>query len=87
MGPALDLLQLIASLHAFPQTALVSIHNSFQFSILHRSDYSAALSESDAYLKLKPDGALNEQVRGIKESLKRRLASSIAIVEAERPTP
>jgi tetratricopeptide (TPR) repeat protein len=53
----------------------------------HRSDYSAALSELDAYLKLKPDGALSEQARGIERSLKQRLANSAVVVEAERTKP
>jgi hypothetical protein len=33
-----------------------------------RHDYSAALRELDAYLKLKPDGAPSDQIRGIKIS-------------------
>jgi hypothetical protein len=53
----------------------------------HRNDYSAALSEIDTYLKLKPDGALSEQVRGIERSLKQRLANSKVVVEAERTKP
>ena len=53
----------------------------------HRNDYSAALSELDAYLELKPDGALSEQVRGIEKSLKQRLANSTVVVEAARTKP
>jgi tetratricopeptide (TPR) repeat protein len=53
----------------------------------HRNDYAAALSELDAYLELKPDGALSEQVRGIERSLKQRLANSTVVVEAERTKP
>ena len=53
----------------------------------HRNDYSAALSELHAYLELKPDGVLSEQVRGIERSLKQRLAISTAAVEAERAKP
>ena len=53
----------------------------------HRNDYSAALSELDAYLELKPDGALSEQVRGIEQSLKQRLANSTVVVEAARTKP
>jgi tetratricopeptide (TPR) repeat protein len=53
----------------------------------HRNDYSAALSELDAYLELKPDGALSEQVRRIERSLKQRLANSTVVVEAARTKP
>jgi tetratricopeptide (TPR) repeat protein len=52
-----------------------------------RSDYSAALSELDAYLKLKPYGALSGQVREIKKSLEQRLAKSAVIIEATRAEP
>jgi tetratricopeptide (TPR) repeat protein len=52
-----------------------------------RSDYLAALGELDAYLRLMPHGALSDQVRGAEEFLKRKLASSIVIVEAARTKP
>jgi len=52
-----------------------------------RSDYSAALSELDAYLELKPYGALSGQVREVKKSLEQRLAKSTVIVEAARTEP
>jgi len=52
-----------------------------------RSDYFAALGELDAYLRLMPHGALSDQVRGVEKFLKRKLASSIVIVEAARTTP
>jgi tetratricopeptide (TPR) repeat protein len=49
-----------------------------------RSDYSAVLVELDAYLRLTPDGALSDQERLVKESLKRKLATSVVIVAAAR---
>jgi tetratricopeptide (TPR) repeat protein len=52
-----------------------------------RRDYSAALSELDAYLKLKPYGALSDQIRGIEKSLKQALANSTVIIEAARTKP
>jgi len=52
-----------------------------------RSDYSAALSELDAYLELKPYGALSGQVREVKKSLEQRLAKSTVVVEAARTEP
>jgi cytochrome c-type biogenesis protein CcmH/NrfG len=52
-----------------------------------RSDYSAALSELDAYLKLTPDGAPRGQVRGGKKPIEQRLAKSTVTVEAARTKP
>lgn len=52
-----------------------------------RSDYFAALGELDSYLRLKPDGAVSDQVRLVEESLKRKLASSIVIVATARTKP
>jgi hypothetical protein len=52
-----------------------------------RSDYSAVLIKLDAYLRLKPDGTLSDQVRLVQESLKRKFASSIVIVAAARAKP
>jgi tetratricopeptide (TPR) repeat protein len=52
-----------------------------------RSDYSAVLSELDAYLILTPDGAVSDQIRRFEESHKGQLASSIVIVPASPARP
>ena len=52
-----------------------------------RSEYSAVLVELDAYLKLTPDGALSDEVRLVEESLRRKLARPVVIVEAAQAKP
>jgi len=52
-----------------------------------RSDYSAVLVELDAYLRLKPAGALSDHVSLFQESLTRKLARSVVIVAASRAKP
>lgn len=47
-----------------------------------RTDYSAVLAELDVYLRLVPHGELSDQVRSVRQSLKRKLARSVVIVAA-----
>lgn len=54
---------------------------------IRRGGYSTVLVELDAYLRLKPDGPLSDQVRLAQESLKGKLARSIVIVSAPRAKP
>ena len=66
----------------FPLTHLLlaNIYN-------RRSDYSAVLSELDAYLRLEPDGPMSDQVRLIHGLVKQRLIKSVFFVEAVRTRP
>ena len=52
-----------------------------------RSDFSAALVELDACLRLAPDGALTDQARRFREFLKDKIARSTLILEAARTKP
>jgi tetratricopeptide (TPR) repeat protein len=54
---------------------------------IRRSDYSEELVELDAYLKLEPDGPLNNQAREAQEYAKRKLAGSVVIIVAARTKP
>ena len=52
-----------------------------------RGDYSAVLSELDAYLRLEPDGPMSDQVRRAQGFFKQRLINSVFFVEAARTRP
>ena len=54
---------------------------------IRRSDYSEELVELDAYLRLKPQGPLSDQVREAQECAKRKLAGSVVIIEAAQAKP
>jgi tetratricopeptide (TPR) repeat protein len=52
-----------------------------------RSDFSAALVELDACLRLAPDGAPSDQARRFQEFIKEKFARSTLILEAARVKP
>jgi tetratricopeptide (TPR) repeat protein len=52
-----------------------------------RTDYSAVLSELDAYLRLEPDGPMSDQVRLVQGLVKQKLIKSAFFVEAVATRP
>jgi tetratricopeptide (TPR) repeat protein len=52
-----------------------------------RDDCSAMLVELDAYLRFEPDGPLSDQVREAEESIRRKLAESVVIIQAAQGKP
>jgi tetratricopeptide (TPR) repeat protein len=54
---------------------------------IRRGDYSTALVELDAYLRLNPDGPLSDQVCVARESLERKVARSLVIVATPLAKP